>query len=53
MFHEDTEIINSVYGLKIKASPKYARKLADAIEYLGNKYLLAKPIPKLKPAQRR
>jgi hypothetical protein len=45
-------LINSVYGM---ASPKpnkdYQKKLAAAIQLLGDKYRLAKPITKLEGKQ--
>ena len=46
MFVGHTEIITSLYGMKIEADPTYENKLQAAIEYLGDKYLLAKPVEK-------
>ena len=41
-------LINSLYGMTSpKQSKDHARKLASAKEFLGAKYLLAKPIQKL------
>ena len=47
MFYEYTEVVTSLYGMKIKADPKREKKLKAAIEYLGDKYLLAKPVERL------
>ena len=46
MFFESAVLIDSVYGMQIKPDTKHAKKLVKAIEYLGDKYLLAKPVEK-------
>lgn len=47
IFDQDNEIIANFYGMKIQPDPTYKKKLAKAIEYLGDKYLLAKPVEKV------
>ena len=44
MFFEQVEIITCLYGMKTEPYDIYAEKRKAAIELLGNKYLLAKPI---------
>jgi hypothetical protein len=46
MFYESTQVIDSVYGMQSKHDNKHAKKLKEAIAYLGDKYLLAKPVEK-------
>ena len=46
MFFEAAVLIDSVYGMQTKPDTKHAKKLVKAIEYLGDKYLLAKPLEK-------
>ena len=41
-------IYKSMYGLKVKADPKRDKQIKKVIVSMGDKYLLAKPIPKLK-----
>ena len=44
MFFGYAEVINCLYGMKTDTVDIYAEKRKAAIEYLGNKYLLAKPM---------
>ena len=44
MFFGYAEVINCLYGMKTDTADMYAEKRKAAIEYLGNKYLLAKPV---------
>ena len=54
MFHSDmTVVIDSVYKLEVDPDPKYAEKLARALEILGDKYLLAEPIRRLENEYKR
>ena len=46
-FWRNNMIINSLYGMKSpKQTKEHLKKLQAAIEYLGDKYRLAKPIQK-------
>jgi len=47
IFDQDNENIANFYGIQIEPDPTYKKKLAKAIEYLGDKYLLAKPVEKV------
>lgn len=47
MWNDATLIIKNLYGIKVKPDSKYKAKLASAIEYLGDKYLLSKPVQRL------
>jgi hypothetical protein len=47
MFEGQYEIIKYLYGMQIKNDQKREKKVAKAIEYLGDKYCLAKPVEKL------
>ena len=54
MFHSDiTIVIDSVYKINVDPDPNYAEKLAKAIEMLGDKYLLAQPVERLKDEYKR
>ena len=44
MFFESSAIITCLYGMNFKPIDTYAEKRKQAIEYLGDKYLLAKPV---------
>lgn len=44
MFFESSAIITCLYGMKLDTADVYAEKRKQAIEYLGGKYLLAKPV---------
>ena len=44
MFDGQSEIITCLYGMKTDTADIYAEKRKTAIEYLGDKYLLAKPM---------
>jgi hypothetical protein len=48
MFFNDTVVINSLYELDIRPTKEQERireaKIKASIEYLGDKYLLAKPV---------
>ncbi|CAB4129394.1 hypothetical protein UFOVP118_34 [uncultured Caudovirales phage] len=44
MFDSQSEIITCLYGMKTELVDSYEEKRKAAIEYLGNKYLLAKPV---------
>lgn len=50
MFFDNSVIITSLYGADFKPTPEQAmlrdEKIKKAIEYLGDKYLLAKPVEK-------
>lgn len=46
MFYNDALIITSLYGMKLEVDPEHDRKLREAIEYLGDKYCLAKQVEK-------
>lgn len=48
MFFDASIVITSLYGMQSKADPKREKKVKAAIEYLGDKYLLAKPVEKVK-----
>jgi len=47
MFNDSTEIITSLYGMNFKPIDIYTEKRRAAIEYLGDKYLLSKPVERL------
>jgi hypothetical protein len=47
IFDQDNENIANFYGMQIEPDPTYKKKLAKAIDYLGDKYLLAKPVEKV------
>lgn len=54
MFYSDmTVVIDSVYKINVDPDPNYAEKLAKAIEMLGDKYLLAQPVERLKDEYKR
>jgi hypothetical protein len=44
MFFGYSEVIKCLYGMKTDNTDTYAEKRKQAIEYLGDKYLLAKPV---------
>jgi hypothetical protein len=44
MFFESSESIVSLYGMDFKPVDMYEEKRKAALEYLGEKYLLAKPV---------
>ena len=44
MFDGQSEIITCLYGMKTDTADTYAEKRKAAIEYLGSKYSLAKPV---------
>ena len=44
MFFGNSEIIKCLYGMKTDTADVYAEKRKAAIELLGDKYLLAKPV---------
>lgn len=44
MFYGSTETIKCLYGMKTDTADIYAEKRKAALEYLGDKYLLAKPV---------
>ena len=48
MFYEESILIKSLYGLDIRPTAEQIKiredKIKAAIEYLGDKYLLAKPV---------
>jgi hypothetical protein len=44
MFEGQYEIIKCLYGMQIKNDQKREKKVAKAIEYLGDKYCLAKHV---------
>ena len=44
MFFENSAIIKCLYGMKTDTADIYAEKRKAALEYLGDKYLLAKPM---------
>ena len=46
MFFEQVEVITSLYGINLDTADVYADKRKKAIELLGDKYLLAKPVEK-------
>jgi len=46
MFFGYSEIIKCLYGMKLDTTDVYAEKRKQAIEYLGDKYLLAKHVEK-------
>jgi hypothetical protein len=48
IFEQDNEVIKNFYGVKITPCPKYKKKLEKAIKYLGDNYVLAKPIERVK-----
>ena len=47
MFYGTSFVITCLYGMKVKPDPKREKKLKSAIEYLGDKYCLDKPIGRL------
>lgn len=49
MFYDTSTVITCLYGMKmdIKPDPKRDKKLKAALEYLGDKYLLAKPVERI------
>ena len=44
MFFGYSEVITNLYGMKLDTADVYAEKRKAAIELLGDKYLLAKPV---------
>lgn len=44
VFMELTQVIKCLYGMKTDLSDPYVEKRKAALEYLGNKYLLATPV---------
>jgi len=46
MFYGSSETIKCLYGMKTDLTDIYAEKRKAALEYLGDKYLLAKPVEK-------
>lgn len=44
MFFGHSEVIHSLYGMKPVPQQDYSEKLKAAKEYLGDKYVLAKPV---------
>jgi len=48
MFYGASETIKCLYGMKTDLADIYAEKRKAALEYLGSKYLLAKPVGKIK-----
>jgi hypothetical protein len=48
IFEQDNEFIKNFYGVKITPCPKYKKKLEKAIAYLGENYVLAKHIERVK-----
>ena len=46
MWNDDTEIIMSLYGMDFKPVDVYAEQRKAALEYLGDKYLLATTVEK-------
>ena len=53
MFYDTSAVITCLYGMKTKTDPKHAKKLKEAIAYLGDKYCLAKSVEKIENGQRR
>ena len=54
MFHSDMMVvIDSVYKIEVIPDPNYADKLAKALAMLGDKYLLAQPVERLKDEYKR
>jgi hypothetical protein len=47
MFYGTSFVVTCLYGMKVKPDPKRDKKLKSAIEYLGEKYCLAKPVEKI------
>ena len=47
MFFEQVEVIKCLYGMKLNTPDVYVEKRKQAIELLGDKYLLAKPVEKV------
>ena len=47
IFEQHDENIANFYGMKIQPDPSYKEKREKAIAYLGDKYLLAKPVEKV------
>jgi hypothetical protein len=47
MFYGTSFVITCLYGMHINPDPKRDTKLKAAIEYLGDKYCLAKPVEKI------
>lgn len=43
----ETIFVANFYGVKIEPDPKRKKKLAEAIETLGQRYVLYAPIPKV------
>ena len=48
IFEQDNEFIKNFYGVKITPCPKYKKKLEKAIKYLGDNYVLAKQVERVK-----
>ena len=46
MFDGQSEVITCLYGMQIKHTNEYEDKLKAALNYLGNKYVLTKPVEK-------
>jgi hypothetical protein len=46
MFYGSSLVMDCLYGMKTDTADEYAEKLKAAIEYLGDKYLLATPVEK-------
>ncbi len=47
MWNDTTVVITNLYGMDFKPHDIYAEKRKAAIEYLGDKYLLSKPVERL------
>jgi hypothetical protein len=45
----DDGIITSFYGMSVEPDNSFQSKLDDAKQFLGEKYLLAIPVDKIKP----
>lgn len=45
--HSSALLIDSLYGMDFKPDDKYIQQRRAAIEYLGDKYLLAKSVGRL------
>ena len=45
--NDSDEMLTSFYGMVVPSDPKYKKKLATALQTLGDKYLLAKSQPRV------
>lgn len=45
--NNETLYLSNFYGMKVDTDPKYKKKLANALETLGQRYVLHAPVAKV------